>query len=86
MSAPAALMTRSSEYKGYGINAGAVQLTDNERFVSTLTITRHHGGQSSDKTFRTGYFRDAVEAMKSATAFARNVIDGKVAGVTVSDL
>jgi len=81
-----AVATRSSEYKGYGINAGAVQLTDNERFVSTLTITRHHGDQSSDKTFRTGYFRDAAEAMNSATIFARKVIDGKIVGVSVNDL
>ena len=78
--------TTSSEYKGYDINAGAVQLTDNERFVSTLTITRHGGDHSCDKSFRTGYFRDATEAMKSATTFARRVIDGKVAGVSVSDL
>jgi hypothetical protein len=81
-----AVPTKSSEYKGYGINAGAVQLTDNERFVSTLTITRCRGDHSCDKTFRTGYFRDATEAMKSATTFARRVIDGKVAGVSVTDL
>lgn len=86
MPALAKVSTRSSEYKGYGINAGAVQLTDNERFVSTLTISRDHGNHSSDKTFRTGYFRDAIEAMKSATTFARRVIDGKVTGVSVNDL
>jgi hypothetical protein len=84
--AVAAGKTASSEYKGYGINAGAVLLTDNERFVSTLTISRNHGDHCSDKTFRTGYFRDASEAMKSAATFARRVIDGKVAGVSVSDL
>jgi len=82
----APVANRSSEYKGYGINAGAVQLTDNERFVSTLTITRCRGDHSCDKSFRTGYFRDATEAMKSATTFARRVIDGKVAGVSVADL
>jgi hypothetical protein len=80
------MFTKFSGYRGFDIRAGAVQLTDAERYVSALTITKHHGEQSVDKTFSTGYFKNAKDAMNSATAFARAVIDGKVAGVTINDM
>ena len=77
---------RVSEYMGFDISAGAVQLTDAERYVSTLTITRSDGDQAAGKTFSSGYFNSAKDAINSATNFARAVIDGRVARVTVKNM
>jgi len=78
--------TRCSEYRGFDINAGAVQLTGADRFVSTLIITRHDSLDAAGKTFSAGYFSTAKDAMKSATIFARAVIDGRVARISVTDM
>jgi hypothetical protein len=78
--------TRLSEYKGFDINAGASQLTGADRFVSTLTISRHDGIAAAGRTFSSGYFKDANDAMNSATNFARAVIDGRIARVTVAGM
>lgn len=80
------MATRSSEYRGFDINAGAVQLTGADRYVSTLVITRHDGGPIAGKTFSAGYFNSAKDAMKSATIFARAVIDGRIAHVSIGDV
>jgi hypothetical protein len=80
------MASRFSEYRGFDINAGAVQLTGADRYVSTLIITKHDSIDAAGKTFSAGYFNTAKDAMKSATIFARAVIDGRVARISVSDM
>jgi hypothetical protein len=80
------MATRFSEYRGFDINAGAVQLTGADRYVSTLIITRRDSVHAAGKTFSAGYFNTAKDAMKSATIFARAVIDGRVARISVNDM
>ena len=80
------MSARLSEYKGFDINAGASQLTGADRYVSTLTISRHDGVATAGRTFSSGYFNSATDAMNSATNFARAVIDGRIARVTVAGM
>jgi len=80
------MATRFSEYRGFDINAEAVQLTGADRYVSTLIITRHDSIDAACKTFSAGYFNTAKDALKSATIFARAVIDGRVARISVNDM
>jgi hypothetical protein len=80
------MATIFSEYRGFDINAGAVQLTGADRYVSTLIITRHDSIDAAGKTFSAGYFNTAKDALKSATIFARAVIDGRVARISVNDM
>lgn len=81
-----AMSARLSEYKGFDISAGANQLTGADRYVSTLTISRHDGVACAGRSFSSGYFNNASDAMKSATSFARAVIDGRIARVTIAGM
>ena len=83
---------REEAYRGMTIKAGAFELVGTSRYVVSLCVARHGGspGQGNTKFFEPpsedGLFDDPEEALECALAFARAIIDGEVAGLTVDDL
>lgn len=83
---------REEEYRGMIIKAGAFEVIGTCRFVVSLCVARHGGSPGLGKTkffeppSEDGLFDDPDEALESALAFARAIIDGEVAGLTVDDL
>ena len=83
---------KHDEYRGMMIKAGAFEVIGTRRFVVSLSIARHDGSAALRKAkffeppSEDGLFDDAEEALESALAFARAIIDGEVAGLTVDDL
>jgi hypothetical protein len=83
---------KQDEYRGMTIKAAAFEVIGTCRFVVSLSIARHDGsaGLRKAKFFEPpsedGLFDDPEEALESALAFARAIIDGEVAGLTVDDL
>jgi hypothetical protein len=80
------------EYAGMTIKVGAFEVIATRRFVVSLSISRggDPAGFRRTKFFEPpsedGFFDDPEEALESALAFARAIIDGEVAGLTVDDL
>lgn len=80
------------EYGGMTIKVGAFEVIGTRRFVVPLSIARGSdpAGFRKAKFFEPpsedGFFDDLEEALESALAFARAIIDGEVAGLTVDDL
>ena len=80
------------EYRGMTINAGAFEVVGTRRFIVSLSIARDGIRVADRKTkffeppSEDGLFDDAEEGLESALAFARAIIDGEVAGLTVDDL
>jgi hypothetical protein len=80
------------EYGGMTIKVGAFEVIGMRRFVVSLSIARGNdsAGFRKAKFFEPpsedGFFDDPEEAVESALAFARAIIDGEVAGLTVDDL
>jgi hypothetical protein len=80
------------EYEGMTIKVGAFEVIGTRRFVVSLSIARSGDslGFRKAKFFEPpsedGFFDDLEEALESALAFARAIIDGEVAGLTVDDL
>jgi hypothetical protein len=80
------------EYGGMTIKVGAFEVIGTRRFVVSLSIAR--GGDSAgllkakffEPPSEDGFFDDLEEALESALTFARAIIDGEVAGLTVDDL
>ena len=84
---------RQDEYRGMTIKAGAFEVIGTCRFVVSLSIARGAATRpaserrsSSSRLPRWAVFDDPDEALESALAFARAIIDGEVAGLTVDDL
>ena len=83
---------KQDEYRGMTIKAGAFEVIGTRRFVVSLSIARDGGPAALRKTkffeppSEDGLFDDPEEALESALAFARAIIDGEVAGLTVDDL
>ena len=79
------------EYKGMMISAGAFEVVELSRFVSTLSIAKNSGREAADyaKVFSPPWpaelFADAGAALASAIAFGHLVIDGKIPGLTMDD-
>ncbi len=77
------------EYRGMTIKAGAFEVMGTHRFVVSLSISRRTARRRA-KFFEPpsddGLFDDPEEALELALAFARAIIDGEVAGLTVDDL
>ena len=80
------------EYRGMSIKAGAFEVVGTGRFVVSLSIARDGSpaGSQNAKFFEPpsedGFFDDADAALESALSFARAIIDGEIAGLTVDDL
>jgi hypothetical protein len=80
------------EYAGMTIKVGAFEVIATHRFVVSLSIARSgdSAGFRRAKFFEPpsedGFFDDPEEALECALAFARAIIDGEVAGLTVDDL
>ena len=78
-------------YKGMTISAGACEVLELDRFISTLCITKKRGRKRVDiaKLFNPPWpadlFDDADTALDSAIAFGRSVIDGEIPGATVGN-
>ena len=82
---------RQDEYRGMTIKAGAFEVIGTARFVVSLSIARGGDGVGRRAKFfeppsEDGLFDDPEEALEAALAFARAIIDGEVAGLTVDDL
>lgn len=83
---------KQDKYRGMVIKAGAFEVVATRRFVVTLSIARHDGSAALQKAkffeppSEDGFFDDPEEALEVALAFARAIIDGEVAGLTVDDL
>lgn len=79
------------EYKGMTINAGAFEVAELSRFISTLWIEKKQGRKPADfaKLFSPPWpadlFDDAETALDSAIAFGQSVIDGEIPGVTIGN-
>jgi hypothetical protein len=83
--------TKRVEYKGMTISAGAFEVVELSRFISTLWIAKDGAPEAADsaKLFSPPLppelFSDAGEALKSAIAFGQSVIDGEIPGLTMDD-
>lgn len=81
---------RHAEYGGMTIKVGAFEVIGTRRFVVSLSIARDGDRFRKAKFFEPpsedGFFDDPEEALEAALAFARAIIDGEVAGLTVDDL
>lgn len=82
---------RQDEYRGMTIKAGAFEVIGTCRFVVSLSIARGGDGVRRRAKFfeppsADGLFDDPEEALEAALVFARAIIDGEVAGLTVDDL
>ena len=82
---------REMEYKGMTIRAAAFEVVGTGRFVASLLVVRTSFPRSQNtKLFEPpspdGFFRDSEEALESALAFARAIVDGEVPDHTVEDL
>lgn len=86
------MAVRQLEYRGLTIKAGAFEVVGTRRFMASLSIGRDGSRAAARKTkffeppSADGLFDDPEEALESALAFARAIIDGEVAGLTVDDL
>ena len=80
------------EYAGMTIKVGAFEVIGTRRFVVSLSIARGGDGMGFRRAkffeppSEDGLFDDPEEALEAALAFARAIIDGEVAGLTVDDL
>ena len=80
------------EYGGMTIKVGAFEVIGTGRFVVSLSIARGGDGvgfrraKFFEPPSEDGFFDDPEEALESALAFARAIIDGEVAGLSVDDL
>jgi hypothetical protein len=82
---------REVEYKGMMIRAAAFEVVGTGLFVNSLLVARIGVPRSGNtKLFEPpspdGFFRDSEEALESALAFARAIVDGEVPDHTVEDL
>jgi len=83
---------KEAKYRGMMIKAGAFEVVGMRRFVVSLSIARDGSLAASGtaKLFEPpsedGLFDDPEEALEAALVFARAIIDGEVAGLTVDDL
>jgi hypothetical protein len=83
---------KQAEYRAMTIKAGAFEVVGTRRFIACLSIARDGTPAAVRKTkffdppSENGLFDDPEEALESALAFARAIIDGEVAGLTVDDL
>ena len=81
---------KQTNYRGMLIKAGAFEVVEAHRFVASLIIARDGSPSGNAKLFnppsKDGLFDDPEEALGVALAFARSIIDGQVAGLTVEDL
>jgi len=84
---------RQVRYQGLTIKAGAFEVVGTGRFVVSLSIARGDGSLAAfwkakffEPPSEDGLFDDPEEALESALAFGRAIIDGEVPGLTVDDL
>jgi hypothetical protein len=85
------MSVREVEYRGMTVRAAAFEVAETGCFVTSLLITRTGYSRSGKtKLFEPpspdGFFSDAEEALESALAFARAIIDGEIPDHTVGDL
>ncbi len=74
-------------YKGYEIRATPLQLPESGEWTLDIEIVRHTGDAVNLRPFSArNKFPTREEAIVRCFAFGRRIIDGKVQGLTVSDL
>jgi hypothetical protein len=79
-------------YRGMTVKAAAFEVTEFNRFIVLVSISRTQARATDrkEKFFEPpsedGFFDDPDEGLDSAVAYARAIIDGRVADVTVKDL
>jgi hypothetical protein len=83
---------RQVEYRGMTIKAGAFEVVEMRRFIVSVSIARDgspaalRNAKFFEPPSEDGFFDDSEEALETALAFARAIIDGEVPGLTVDDL
>ncbi len=84
---------KRASYKGFEIRAGAFEVVARGRFFSTVMVTRDGAKPPGDAKLldptsptADGLFASLEEALDSAIAFGKAVIDGRVPGQTVDNL
>ncbi len=74
-------------YKGYEIRATPLQLPGTGEWTLDIEISRRTGDAVNLRSFRTrSIFRTQVVAFVRCFVFGKRIIDGKVKGLTASDL
>ena len=80
------------EYKGMTLNAGAFEVAEVDRFISTLCIEKKSGPARAGRAMLfsppcpDALFANAELALASAIAFGQAVIDGEIPGLTINDV
>jgi hypothetical protein len=86
------MAVKQIEYRGMTVKAAAFEVMGLARFVVLVSISRMHARSTErkEKFFEPpsddGLFDDPYEALDSAVAYARAIIDGGVPGETIEDL
>jgi hypothetical protein len=80
--------TKRIVYKGLTLHAGAFEIPPLGRFVSTLYIERNPGAPGGlarffDPPCPEALFPDARQALASAIAFGRSMVDDGIPGLTM---
>ncbi len=74
-------------YKGYEIRATPLQLPESGEWTLDIEIVRYTGDAVNLRPFSArNVFPTQEEAIVRCFTFGRRIIDGKVQGLTVSDL
>ncbi len=75
------------KYKGYVVHAAPKQLIDSGEWNMELMISKDHGHSRAERQFSAGNtFKTEKEAVSHCINFGKNIIDGKSASCTVTDL
>ena len=71
------------QYKGFDIYPQSFQLRDTEKWTIEVTVMKRNvaKGFSASNTFDT-----EEEALKHASEFGRQIIDGKISSCSIDDL
>ena len=83
---------RQVQYEGMTITAGAFEVAGSGRFIVALSIARtwisgaHRNAKLFEPPSEDGLFDNVDEALESAIAFGRAIIDGDIPGESVGDL
>ncbi len=75
------------EYKGYEIRPASMHLKDKDEWSVTVYIKKHSESCATFKPFSSGNtFNTKEEANRHSIEFAKRIIDGKHANLTLSGL
>lgn len=74
-------------YKGYVIQAVPYQLAKDKKWTININIWKEKGSSVTERNFSaSNTFIDKDEAIQHCYHFGKQIIDGELKGMTVSDL